>query len=280
MSTSRLADATVAIVGVGLMGGSLALALRERAGMIIGVEVNDAAAREAVAAGVVDQVMTLAEAAARSDVLVLAAPVGVIVRQLGELAKSELRDGLLVTDLGSTKVDVCAVMDELPDAVAAIGGHPMCGRVHAGIAAAEPALFHGARWAVCPTARTTPAALALLDELIDAAGAEPMLLDAVEHDAAVATVSHLPFVVAHALVAARDRADVATHGAASRLASTGFAGATRLAAGDVTMWRDILSSNTSHVRDAIELLRGELARLGEAIDTPEELAQLFAHHPH
>jgi prephenate dehydrogenase len=268
---TELRDATVAIIGLGLMGGSLGRALEGRCARRIGADLDPARAARACDLGVIDEPLDEQACAERADLLVLAMPVRGIVDAASRLAPVA-RPGTVVTDLGSTKAAICDAFDALPADIAAIGGHPMCGRERGGIDAADAALFQGATWVLCPTARTTPDARTLVTQLAEAVGARALELERGVHDRAVATASHLPYVVAQGLVGALADADAATDGAASALASTGFAGATRLAAGDVEMWLDILLTNAPNVRLALADLRARLDELDAAFDDPLALA--------
>jgi prephenate dehydrogenase len=273
--SAELRDATVAIIGLGLMGGSLGRALDGHCARRIGADRDAATAARALQLGAVDEVAGDAEAcASHADLLVLAMPVGQVIEDAPALA-AQLPAGAVLTDLGSTKAAVCGTFDQLPGHVAAVGGHPMCGRAGGGIDAADGELFRGARWVVCPTARTTPDAQQLVEALARAVGADPIVLDPSIHDRAVATASHLPYVIAQALVGALADADAATDGAASTLASTGFAGATRLAAGGVDMWRDILLTNAPNVRTSLAELRARLDAIESVLDDPAALESLL-----
>jgi prephenate dehydrogenase len=274
MTAHALDECTVAIVGLGLMGGSLGLALAGRCAHRIGVDLDHAAAEAAVEAGAVDEHAPLATAAARADIVVLAVP----VRQVGLLARDVaawMRPGRVLTDLGSTKVDACAALDAVDEHVDSIGGHPMCGREVSGIAHADAELFRGARWVLVPTLRTTPVARALATELATAVGASPIEVDRHVHDRAVATASHLPYVIAQALAGSLVEADARTSGMAGRLAATGFRGASRLASGDVQMWLDVLATNGPNVRESIGVLQRHLDQLAGALDDAERLEQLL-----
>ncbi|MCZ4496153.1 MAG: prephenate dehydrogenase, partial [Thermoleophilia bacterium] len=139
-----LRDATVGIVGLGLMGGSLGLALDGKVARRLGADVDEAAATRAVAGGAIDEAMTEAQLAARADLVVLAIPVRRMLERIPVIAE-QLRDGAILTDVGSTKSDICAAFDLLPERISAIGGHPMCGREVSGIDAADGTLYVGAR---------------------------------------------------------------------------------------------------------------------------------------
>ena len=268
MSHVRLHDATVAIVGLGLMGSSLGLALDGRCARRIGADTSNVASGRARELGAVDEVRPATEAVAGADVVVLAMPVHGIVQVARELAP-HLRDGALLTDLGSTKEAICDTFDELD--AASIGGHPMCGREQSGPDAARADLFEDATWALCPTLGTDDAALQRARELARAVGAHPVRIDRAAHDRAVAVASHLPYVTAQALAAVAGDANAATDGDVSLLAASGFASATRTARGSVDMWGDVLATNAPNVRAAIAAMRTELDRIAAALDEHDQL---------
>jgi len=262
-----LADATVAIVGLGLMGGSLGRALDERCALRLGVDRDPTTCERAVELGVVDEAGTLEEMVPRADLVVLATPVGAIVDLLpvvGALA----RDGAVVTDLGSTKRAICRALDALPERVSAVGGHPMCGREQGGLEASDGSLYERARWVVVPGVRTRPETRALVSELVIAVGASELELPADRHDAGVAVASHLNYVVAQALLGVLDGSPEPS---ARELAATGFRGATRLAGGDVDMWADILRTNADELVPAIDALVAELRGIEQLLEDPAAL---------
>lgn len=273
---TRLDRCTVAIHGLGLMGGSLGRALEGKVRRRIGIVPDDDidAADIAVELGAVDEVTTMSVAVPAADIVVMALPVREIVEQAPHVAM-QMVDGAVLTDLGSTKQAIVRAMERAPGGVHAIGGHPMCGRHTPGIAHADPELFRGARWVLCPTSRTDARAQGLVESLVRGVGAEPVTMDADVHDRAVAVSSHLPYVVAQALVhaiAAAERRD----GIASSLAATGFAGATRLASGDVRMWGDILLTNEDAVRAAMRMLEDELSQMRLRFDDHDALVTWLA----
>lgn len=273
-AAAALDESTVAIVGLGLMGGSLGLALDGHCAHRIGVDMDHAAEAAALESGAIDEFAPLASAAARADLVVLAVPVRQVALLASDIA-AWMRPGRVLTDLGSTKVDSCAALDAVDERIATIGGHPMCGRELSGIHHADGSLYRGARWVLVPTMRTTPHARALVGALVDAVGAVAVEVDRHIHDEAVATASHLPYVVAQALAGTLVEADARTSGVAGRLAATGFRGATRLASGDVQMWLDVLSTNEANVRTSIDAMQHHLARLAAALDDAEELEILL-----
>lgn len=272
-----LAEATVAIVGLGLMGGSLAAALRgdgaggRQCGRVVGVVRQKAVGMAAEQAGVVDAATTdLAGGVAQADIVVLAAPVRTILDLIPRLG-SLLQPGALVLDLGSSKAAICAALDTLPEQVAAVGGHPMCGKERGGPAAADPALYRGAPFVLCPTRRTTPGALAQAEALATAVGARPYIVEAARHDAAVAAISHVPYLLAVAGVAAAAE-QAATDPLPWELAAGGFRDTTRVAAGEIAVMRDTVLTNRAAVSAHLARVQAALATLGRLIESGDAAA--------
>jgi prephenate dehydrogenase len=261
---------TVCIVGLGLMGGSLALALRmaERApDLIVAVSRRADVLEAARSAGAIDlATRNLRAGVADADVIVLATPVRTILRLLPEVGRSA-RSRALVMDLGSSKTQICEAMESLPAGLQPVGGHPMCGKEMAGFAAADGALFRERAFALCPLARTAPEALDAATALARSVGARPLVVDPVLHDRAVAGISHLPYVAAAALVNC-----VTSSGdpLAWSLASSGFRDTSRLAASDVDMMLDILLTNREAVVDWLERYAGQLDVLRSALGSGDE----------
>lgn len=254
----------VAVLGLGLMGASLGLALRER-GLAREVAGYDAAAdvsERAYARGAITARRgTAAEAVEDCDLVALAAPVMAMRGLLAEIGPL-LAAGAVVTDLGSTKRAVVGWAGELlPAPERFVGGHPMAGRERSGPEAAEAALFEGCAWCLTPTEDTDPEALARVTALAAALGARPVVLDADRHDAAVAAASHLPLAAAAALtLTATENGPWADAGA---LAAGGFRDTTRVASGDPRMARDICLTNGGAL---VPLLDAYIRRLGQLRD--------------
>ena len=251
----------LAIVGMGLMGGSLALALRDHAERITGVDSSAAARRMALERGMVDCATdNLYEGVNRADVVILAAPVRVIVELLQMQLGSYLRSNTLVIDIGSTKQDIVDAMAALPIGVNAVGGHPMTGKENGGIDEADGSLYRNRPFVLCPSRRTTPAARLHALSFVETLGAQPIEMDAQRHDLIVAGISHLPYLLSATLVAtvsSQAEADAAYWA----LAAGGFRDTSRLAASDVTMMGDILSTNTQPVATLLARFRMQLAML-------------------
>ncbi|MBF6614121.1 MAG: prephenate dehydrogenase/arogenate dehydrogenase family protein [Chloroflexi bacterium] len=265
-----LSEATVTIVGLGLMGGSLALALRGKCAMVLGVARRPELAELAVKTGVVDAAYCdLRSAAAQADLVVLATPLLHILSSIPEAA-AFMRPGSLLMDLGSAKAQVVEAMNAIPVAIAAVGGHPMCGKEIGGLESADPSLFCGATFVLTPTKRTTGAALSLAHELVAATGARPLALRAEQHDRAAAVVSHLPYLLAASLVHAEKEAN--SHDpAVGMLAASGFRDTTRLAASQVDMILDTLLANRMPVEAALTLFDEKLAQVRSLLDSPDAL---------
>ncbi len=249
------------VVGLGLMGGSLALALQDHADRITGVELNAAARELALAKGIAAEVTAdLREGVADADVVVLATPVRSIIEMLEQRLGAWLRSNTLLLDLGSTKQRINLAMRDLPIGILAVGGHPMTGRELSGLEASDATMFRGRPFVLCPNRRTTPSALLRARALVQALGAFPIEMDAERHDRVVAAISHLPYLLSTALVAT-----VANEGendaAIWELAAGGFRDTSRLAGSDVRMMGDILSTNTQAVATILAMFRMQLAQL-------------------
>jgi prephenate dehydrogenase len=240
----RLADCRIAIVGLGLMGASLAMDLMQNnlCREVRGVARRTATVLDAFFARAVDLATNdLHTGVMGADIVILATPVRTIVDQIHEIAPT-LWPGTIVMDMGSTKGQICETLDTLPAHVQPIGGHPMTGKETAGFEAAEPGLYRNATWVLTPLTRTTSETVALSLELVEAVGARPVVLPAERHDRLVAAISHLPFLAASALVHTAQttgRDDPALW----ELAAGGFRDTSRVAASDTKMFLDILMTN-------------------------------------
>ena len=257
------------IIGLGLMGGSLALALRGSCARILGVDRDPATLALARAKKVADVVSAdLAAALAETDLVILAAPVRANLTLLEVIP--QLHPGpLAILDLSSTKAEIVAAMNRLPAGFAALGGHPMCGKETAGLAHADGKLFWNATFALTATNSTTPELRALAEKIIHISSAQPLWIDAETHDRWTAATSHLPYLISAAL-AASTPAEVAP------LIGPGFQSTSRLAASDVTMMLDILATNRPQVLEALARYRATITAIETALrDTPETLPNLL-----
>jgi prephenate dehydrogenase len=245
------------IVGLGLLGGSVARAARARAlaREIVAVGRSGPGLGQARAAGVIDAAtQDLAAGVQQADLVVLCAPVGALPG-LVRAAWPHLGPGAVLTDVGSVKTDVVAAADGCGarEGVAFVGGHPMAGSERSGFGASEADLFEGRLTLLTPSARSSDHAVERVSAFWEAAGSQVRLLSAEVHDRAVAVVSHLPHLAAYALCRAAD-------GDALELAGRGFGDMTRIAASAEGLWTDIVRSNREPVLAAIAGYREVLAR--------------------
>jgi prephenate dehydrogenase len=265
----KLDEARVTIVGLGLMGGSLAGALRGKCESVVGIARRQETIVAALERDLIDRGTTqLADGVADADIVVLATPVRVILQQIPELGPLLPEDSLLM-DLGSTKADVVAEMAKLPEHVDPLGGHPMCGKETSGLEAAEPAIYQGATFILTPLPRTSEGALTLGRDLAVAVGSEPLVLDAERQDFLVGTVSHLPYLMACALVATAD-ATTSADPAAWKIVAGGFRDTSRVAGSDVTMMTDILLTNREEVLEALNVFQSQITRLSRLVESGDE----------
>jgi prephenate dehydrogenase len=265
----RLAHAQVAVVGLGLMGGSLAGALRGQCRAVIGVARRAEVGAAALARGLVDQASTdLSEAVSRSDIVVLAMPVRTILRLLPEIGPLLPPDCLLM-DLGSTKAQIVAAMADLPPHVQPLGGHPMCGKETSGIEVADPLIYRDRTFILSPLPRTSEAALALGQTLVRAVGANPLVIEAGRQDYLVAAISHLPYLLACALVGTA-HATVSADPMVWKIVAGGFRDTSRIAASDVTMMVDILLTNRQEVVQAVHACSAQLDNLASLVAAGDE----------
>ena len=256
----------VAIIGLGLMGASLGMALREAriTREVVGYDAAPGVAARAQERGAIDAACaSVAEAIASSDLVVLATPLLAMRELLAEIAPL-LAPETVVTDLGSAKASVVSWADALlPAPSQFVGGHPMAGSEQSGIEAARPDLYHDATWLLTPTPRTSPAALQTVERIVAALGAHPERLTPERHDRAVALASHLPLLAASALTLtvaqSSDAADALT------IAAGGFRDTTRVASGSPRMARDICLTNSAPLLDALDAYLGALQALREHI---------------
>ena len=256
--------APVAIIGVGLMGGSLGLALQRHASCVVsGYDSDQEALAEGVRRGAISVAAdTLEEAVSGAQVVFLATPVG----RLGDLARRVLEatdPDCIVTDVGSAKAAVVAELS-VAERARFIGGHPICGGERSGVGAARDDLFCDATYFLTPDHETRPELFERLHQLIAAIGARPVAIDPEAHDRLMATVSHVPHVLASALI--NQAAETAPEGReALRSAGPSFTDLTRVGGANPPLWADILVANHAAVTDALDAHRALLKQARDAV---------------
>ncbi|MBI4201126.1 MAG: prephenate dehydrogenase/arogenate dehydrogenase family protein [Chloroflexi bacterium] len=273
----------IAIVGLGLIGGSIGLGLKQSRtpGLeVVGHDSEMEAGRKAVKRGAVDKApWRLYEAVEGAQVVFIATPV-LAIRDVMENIAGMVAPGCVVTDTGSTKEAVMGWAEEyLPEGVSFVGGHPMAGKETSGIDNAEANLFRGARYVIIPGRGAREEAAKTVIDLAEILGARPFFLNAQEHDSFVASVSHLPILLSAALVSAASKSP--SWREISRLAATGFRDVSRLASGDPVMSLDICVTNRESivywVDQAIKELEEYRGLVNASADQvgAERLAQAF-----
>lgn len=259
---------TLAIVGVGLIGGSIGLAAKARglAGRVIGAGRNRDSLDRAVARGAVDEgLLDIASAVRQADVAVFCTPVDRIVEQVLAAAPGCAKEALL-TDAGSTKAAIVHSLEtRMPPGVAFVGSHPLAGSEKRGPEHADANLFQGRLTVVTRTAHTPTAALERAAAFWQALGSRVRVMTPEEHDRALAVTSHLPHLAAAALAGVLP-AEL------YELAASGFRDTTRVAAGDPALWRGIFAQNRDAVLDALRRLTEQLGRFREALAAGDDAA--------
>jgi prephenate dehydrogenase len=255
----------VAVVGLGLMGASFALALKDARSdvVLVGSDTDALTVRKAVDRGIVASAGTNLDVIDIADVVVLAVPILAMEGVLASLAGRTT--GKVITDMSSTKV---AVMGWAAEAgVDLVGGHPMCGKEIYGIDSADPFLFRDAPWLLT---RADP----MISGLVEAVGARPMVLDAEAHDRLVAGVSHAAFLLSVGYVLALSRRGDWPE--SSRLAASGFRDVSRLAAGDPQLYAGVARTNRANLIEQLDAISAELARLRRHLEADDpRLVELF-----
>jgi len=267
-SDFSLTSSKIAIIGLGLMGGSLALGLRGKCAAIFGIDPDPAALELALSQQIVDDASSdSATLLPKADVIILSAPVPAILTLLEKLP-TYTSNPCIVMDLGSTKRLVVEAMSRLPERFDPIGGHPICGKEKLSLANAERTLYYAAPFLLTPLERTSPRALSAAQQIIEALGAKGKILDPADHDRFLAATSHLPFLISSALA-------LATPPEATPFVGPGFKSTSRLAGTSASMMLGVLQTNRENVLDAIHAMQTQLAQLESALSA-EDFAKLEA----
>ena len=257
----------ITIVGVGLLGGSIGLAARQRriAGEIAGYVRRAASLKDCERAAAVDYATTdLLAAVSNSDLVILCTPLAQM-RSLAEQLVPALKRGAIVTDVGSVKAGVVRELEPVIARAGAcfIGSHPMAGGEKMGVQAARADLYAGAACVVTPTRKSAPAAVRRLERFWKSLGARTLRLDAAHHDLLVSRSSHLPHVTAAALAGLV--LDPKQPSSKSGLCATGFRDTTRIASGSPEMWRDIALANRDNLAQSLDAFVSELKKFQAAL---------------
>jgi prephenate dehydrogenase len=270
-SPSRRAE----IVGLGLIGGSIGLALRSRGWHVSGDDLDPRRAAQALSIGALDRVGEDAEA----EIAFVATPASAVPAEARRLvalrrAAGSAARGRAVTDVAGVKAQIVAEVDE----PTFVGGHPMAGSEQEGLDGADGELFEGATWVLTPTPSTDSAAFSTVSSVVSSLGADVVALPPDRHDTLVALVSHVPHLTAATLMAlAADTAE--EHAALLRLAAGGFRDMTRIAAGHPGIWPDICTDNSAAILVAFDSLLERLAEMREIVATGDRkrLTELLEH---
>jgi prephenate dehydrogenase len=255
----------IAVLGVGLIGGSIGLAAKRRLDAeVAGFDADPANAEQGVELGALDMVAgSIGDAVEGTEIVFCAAPVRALPALVAETLEASEPD-TVVTDVGSTKRELIAGLPDSETAQSFIGGHPLAGAESAGVANAREDLFEGARWYLTPTDRSGGVHYDRLQRAVADLGARPQAIDAETHDRLMATVSHLPHVIANVLV---QQAAAAAAEESERLPEIGpsFRDTTRVAGANPAIWTDIFATNREAVAGEIDAVAGRLADAAELL---------------
>lgn len=267
-TTENLVFETMAVVGVGLIGGSLGMAVKKR-GLIrkvVGVGRTEQKLMRAKILGAIDDYsMDFESGCAEADLVVICTPVGLVSSTLARLAPS-LKEGAVVTDVGSTKAEIVRECEGIiPEGRYFVGGHPMAGSEQTGVEAAYPDMFLGATYVLTGTDQTDLESLGRMTELVEAIGARAEMMTPEQHDAAAATISHMPHAMAAALLLAAEQSQRES-GKVFRLAAGSFRDLTRISGSSPELWRDICLTNADALSAAIGRLEERLGQFRQALE--------------
>jgi prephenate dehydrogenase len=257
----------LAVIGVGLIGGSLARILREKGevGEIVGIGRGEANLRRGVELGVIDRYsLDVVEGIAGADVVFVSTPVCSIAGIVARIAP-HIAPGCIVTDGGSVKGGIVAACEPLmPPGTHFVGGHPIAGTEHSGVDASFATLYHGRRCIVTPTDATDAAAVDKVVRMWEIAGSEVVVMDVGKHDRVLAAISHLPHMVAYSLVNAVGDDDRFEENIL-KYSAGGFRDFTRIASSDPAMWRDIALTNRESIMEMMDAFARRFADLRELV---------------
>ncbi|MEN8240600.1 MAG: prephenate dehydrogenase/arogenate dehydrogenase family protein [Chloroflexota bacterium] len=254
-----LKDAKIAMIGLGLMGGSLALSLRHNCQRLSALDTNLSTLELARVQKIVDVADSDPDKVlADADLVILACPIPAIIEWINRL-QDYIHHPCIVMDIGSTKRGIVKALETLPANFDPIGGHAICGREHLSLKNAEPALFHQAPFALTPLARTSSNARNAALQILEVLGANPLWCNANDHDRILANTSHMPYLLSSAL------ALIPTEEAIPFIGS-GFRSTARLAGTPSSMMLGVLLSNHDNILTALRQIQGQLSQLESALE--------------
>ena len=261
----------VAILGLGLIGGSIALAARQAwpAALVIAVDGKDVL-EQAMVKHAIDVAADEPYVISEADLVILAAPVRQNIELLAQI-EEYVEGHAVITDVGSTKRAIVDAARKLPARLTFIGGHPLAGAARGGFEFARPDLFKGRPWLLTPHTDAAGDALERLLAFVTALGAKPRTLGAGEHDELLAFLSHLPQLAVSALM---DVVGNAT-GEGLSMAGRGLVDTTRLASSPPNIWQDIAATNADHLRTALDALIAKLSALRNGLEDPDTIGRVF-----
>ena len=253
----------ISIIGLGLIGSSLARALPDA--LVVGHDVDEAVRRRARDLGFCNEIKeSLAESVVDADLVILAVPVGATAAVAAAMAP-HLKAGAVISDVGSSKAGVLADLAAALPGHAIVPAHPVAGTENSGPDAGFASLFKG-RWCILtPAEGTDPAAVAMVRALWETAGANVEMMDARHHDLVLAVTSHLPHLIAYTIVGTASDLEEVTQGEVIKYSAGGFRDFTRIAASDPVMWRDVFLANREAVLEMLQRFSEDLTQLQRAI---------------
>jgi prephenate dehydrogenase len=256
----NLAESKIAIIGLGLMGGSLALGLRGKCAVLYGIDPDPVVLEIALSQHIVDYASSDSDTLLpQADIIVLSAPVPAILNLLEKLP-NYTPNSCIVMDMGSTKKLIVESMARLPERFDPIGGHPICGKEKLSLANAERTLYYAAPFLLTPLERTSSRAISAAYQIIEALGAKSKIIDATDHDRILAAISHLPFLISSALALATPL-DIASY------IGPGFKSTSRLAGTSSSMMMGVLRSNRENVLNVIQVMQNQLSEIESALSS-------------
>lgn len=258
MKDIKISEANIAIIGLGLMGASLAMALKGKSNTLIGIDSDPAVVKLADEKGIFTRVFNNPiEGLREADLVLIAVPVRSILAML-DIIPEILMTSAMIIDIGSTKEKIVKKMNSLPDRFEAIGGHPVCGKEESSLLYASNQIFNRSLFILSPTDRTTQRGRDTAHELVNSIGAVPVWIDACDHDRYLAASSHVPYLVSLALT-------LATPSEAIRFSGPGLQSTTRLANSSVDVMLDILETNQANIASQIRVVSEWLDRLHDLL---------------